>query len=115
MAATLAGTLSGLPSTVFAAATGHSILEAVRAAGTLIPGRRHRPGVIAGCAAHGLITLFWTGWIAAAARRRPLAARDGAAAGLAIAVLDLGIIGRRYPAIRALPAIPQYQIGRAHV
>ena len=30
-----------------------------------------------------------------------------AAAGLAIAALDLGVIGRRYPRIRALPLAPQ--------
>jgi len=42
-----------------------------------------------------------------AARRRtePL---TGAAAGLAIAALDLGIIGRRVGAIRALEQLPQW-------
>ena len=32
---------------------------------------------------------------------------DGAVAGLVIAAFDLGVVGRRYPAIKALPAIPQ--------
>lgn len=32
----------------------------------------------------------------------------GAAAGLAIAALDLGLIGRRVPAVAALPQAPQW-------
>jgi hypothetical protein len=39
-------------------------------------------------------------------RKGPVMAA-GAAAGLAIAVLDLGVIGRRLPRIRALPKLPQ--------
>ena len=31
----------------------------------------------------------------------------GALAGLAVAGLDLGVIARRFPAIRALPPVPQ--------
>ncbi len=31
----------------------------------------------------------------------------GAAAGLAIGVVNVGVIGRRFPAIRALPLMPQ--------
>jgi hypothetical protein len=42
---------------------------------------------------------------AALPRRRTLA--WSAAAGLSIAALDLGVIGRRYPRIRALPLAPQ--------
>jgi hypothetical protein len=34
-------------------------------------------------------------------------AAAGVAAGLAIAALDLGVIGRRFPRIRALPLAPQ--------
>lgn len=40
--------------------------------------------------------------------RRGLGVVGGAVAGLIIAILDLEIIGRRYPAIRELPKIPQY-------
>ncbi|SMC54760.1 hypothetical protein SAMN05661093_00513 [Kibdelosporangium aridum] len=40
--------------------------------------------------------------------RRGLGPIGGAVAGLMIAILDLEIIGRRYPAIRDLPRIPQY-------
>ena len=35
------------------------------------------------------------------------ARRAGALAGLAIAALDLGLVGRRFPRIRALPLVPQ--------
>jgi hypothetical protein len=35
-------------------------------------------------------------------------ARTGLVAGAAIAALDLGVIGRRVPAIRALPQLPQW-------
>jgi hypothetical protein len=31
----------------------------------------------------------------------------GALAGLGIAALDLGLIGRRFPRVRALPQLPQ--------
>jgi hypothetical protein len=108
LAAAAAGTVSGLPSTVWAAATQRSVLEAARAAGTLIPGRRDRPGLVAGGAVHAVLSMFWTTVIAAAMRRRPVRPVDGAAAGLAIAALDLAVVGRRYPAIRALPAVAQW-------
>ena len=108
LAAAAAGTISGLPSTVWAAATRRNVLEAARAAGTLIPGRRHRPGLVAGAVVHAILSVFWTASIAAAMRRRRLRLVEGAAAGLAIAALDLTVVGRRYPAIRALPALPQW-------
>jgi len=34
-------------------------------------------------------------------------ARAGALAGLAIAVIDLGVVGRRFPRVRVLPLGPQ--------
>ncbi len=108
LAAAAAGTVSGLPSTVWAVATRRGALEAARAAATLIPGRRDRPGLIAGGVVHAVLSLFWTGLVATAMRRRRLRLVEGAAAGLAIAALDLAVVGRRYPAIRALPAIPQW-------
>ncbi|MDQ6696841.1 MAG: hypothetical protein M3Z46_05225 [Actinomycetota bacterium] len=108
IAATVAGTVGGLPSTVWAAATGRDVLEAARAAGTLVPGHRHRPGLVAGGAVHAAMSLLWAGAIAAGVRRRPVRPLQGAALGMAIATLDLAVVGRRYPAIRALPAIPQW-------
>ena len=51
---------------------------------------------------HGVLTLGWTAVLTAALPRRHAVAW-GAAAGLGIAALDLGLIRRRYPAIAALP------------
>ena len=103
----IAGTISGLPSTGWAAVSGRDVLEAARAAGTLIPGRRQRPGFLAGCVVHGILSLFWTTLMALVWQRRPMDPLDGAAVGLAIAAFNLGVVGRRYPAIKALPAFPQ--------
>ena len=55
---------------------------------------------------HLALSLGWALVLARALpRRRPTL--EGAAAGLAIAALDLGLLGRRLPAIRALPVLPQ--------
>jgi hypothetical protein len=99
-----AAALSGVPSTVHAVATGRNPLGAARAAGALVPGRR--PGVVRGAAAHLSISTFWTVVLALVLPRRGAAAW-GALAGLGIAGLDLGIVGRRYPSIAALPTVPQ--------
>jgi hypothetical protein len=105
----LAGLLSGAPSTLHAVATGADPLAATRAAGTLLPGRRDRPGVVAGAVAHLVITAWWIGVLALVARRRRLGPVRGALAGAAIAALDLGVIApRRSPAIAALPQAPQW-------
>src|SRR5690606_22681560 len=55
---------------------------------------------------HVAISSFWSAvlWVALP-RRRTIAA--GAVAGVAIAALDLGFIGRRLPAIRWLAIAPQ--------
>lgn len=109
LATAAAATLSGLPSTTWAVITGGGILDATRAAGTLIPGRRDRPSLVGGVVSHIVVSSFWTTVIATAApRHRRLRPREGAAAGLLIAALDLGLIGRHYPAISALPAVPQW-------
>ncbi len=107
-AGVVAGVLSGTPSTAYALATGRSPLDAVEAAGTLLvaddasPGARAAAGVIA----HGAISLGWATTLAAILPRRqtPL---WGALAGLAIAGIDLGILARHWPRIRALPTVPQ--------
>ncbi|MFD9739470.1 hypothetical protein [Umezawaea sp. NPDC059074] len=105
-AGVVAGVLSGAPSTVHALATGGDVLAATRAAGTLLPGRRSP--ALRGALAHVVITAGWTAVLAAVHRRRPFGVVGGAVAGLGIAVLDLEVVGRRYPAIRALPRWPQY-------
>jgi hypothetical protein len=94
--------VSGLPSTVWALARGDDPLTAVRAAGTLLPGRRRHPSILGGIVVHAAVSAFWTAALALAARRWPLTPVRGALAGLGIAALDLGVIGRRYPAIAAL-------------
>ncbi|WP_410630848.1 hypothetical protein [Amycolatopsis sp. cmx-4-83] len=103
-AGAIAAVVSGIPSTVHALATGGDLLAATRAAGTLIPGRRDRPGVAAGLVAHLFIAAGWTGVLAVARCR---GVTRGAVAGLAIAALDLGLAARAYPAVRMLPRAPQ--------
>lgn len=103
-AAAVAAVVGGIPSTAHTLLTGGDVLAATRAAGTLVPGRRDRPGVAAGLVAHLLISAGWTGVLASARCR---GVTRGAVAGLAIAVLDLGVAARAYPAVRALPRTPQ--------
>ena len=47
------------------------------------------------------------GWTVVLDRAGVRGARAGALAGLAIAALDLGVVGGRHPSIRALPLAPQ--------
>lgn len=103
LAGAIAAVASGVPSTAWALLTGTDVLEATRAAGTLLPRRRTRPSVVGGAVAHLVISSVWTTAFALAARRWRLSAPRGAAAALGIAALDLEVIGRRYPAIAALP------------
>lgn len=97
-----AGLLSGAPSTTIAMVRRDSLVDSTRAAGTLLG----RPSLIRGVAAHIAITAGWSLILSAALpRRRTLSA--GIAAGGFIAALDLGLVGRRFPAIRALEQGPQ--------
>jgi hypothetical protein len=107
-AGAVAGVLSGAPSTVHALAAGRSPVEAIRAAGTLVLPDDAAPSSLAaaGVVAHGAISLGW-GVVLAAVLPRRRAALWGALAGLAVAGLDLGVLGRRWPRIRALPPVPQ--------
>jgi hypothetical protein len=108
LAGAVAAVFSGLPSTVHALLTGRDVLAAARAAGTLVPGRRDKPDVVLGVVAHIVVSAGWAAVLAAVNRRRKLGVAGGAAAGLAIAALDLAVLGRRYPAVRALPQGPQW-------
>ena len=107
-AGVVAGVLSGAPSTAYAAATGRSPFEAVRAAGTLLLPADRGPAALAaaGALAHCGISLGW-GVVLTAVLPRRRAVVWGALAGLAIAGLDLGLFARRRPRIRALPTVPQ--------
>jgi hypothetical protein len=101
-AGAVAAVLSGAPSTTVALVTGRDPLEAIRAAGSLVGS----PNLRAGLVVHAAVSLGWGVVLAAALpRRRP--ALWGAAGGGVIALLDLGLVGRRYPRIRALPIVPQ--------
>ena len=80
------------------------IRDATRAIGTLVP--PGRPGFIRGGIVHLGISV-----VVGDALARALPERNsvgwGAAAGFAIGVVNVGVIGRRFPAIRALPLVPQ--------
>jgi hypothetical protein len=103
VAAAVAAVVSGAPSTVHSLYRRGSVLASTRAAGTLLG----RPSVPRGIAAH--LTLSVT-WGAVLARVLPCGNRAvvGLVAGAGIAALDLGVVARRFPAIRALPQIPQW-------
>ena len=103
-----AAAVSGDPSTLHALATGRDPLEATEAAGSiLLPNERRRGRLFAAAIPlHLGISIGWALVLAAVLpRRHTLVA--GAAAGLAIAALDLGVVGRRFERIRALPLAPQ--------
>jgi hypothetical protein len=109
IAARLAGAvLSGVPSTTHALLTRADPLEGARAAGTLLLPRETRtlPLLASATVAHLGLSFGWAAILRAVlpARRR---VAWGALGGLAIAALDLGVIGRRFPRIRALPVLPQ--------
>jgi hypothetical protein len=105
-AAAWAAALSGIPSTAHALATGRDALEAVYAAGTILLPDEERPGRLLAAAVpvHLALSLGWTVVLDRAGVR---GGRRGALAGLAIAALDLGVIGARIPRIHSLPAAPQ--------
>jgi hypothetical protein len=107
-AGAVAAVVSGVPSSVYALATGRSSTEGTLAAGSLLLPREQRPAVLAAAAVpvHLTLSLGWAFVIEALLPRRH-AVVWGALAGLGIAALDLGVIGRRHPRIRALPQPPQ--------
>jgi hypothetical protein len=105
----IAAAASGIPSTTWTLARGGDLLEGARAAGTLLaPRARSTPALLAAAVpVHLGLSLGWAAVLAALLPRgrEPL---YGPLAGLAIAALDLEVIGRRFPAIRALPQPPQW-------
>ena len=102
VAGLVAGALSGLPSTAVAVVRRRDVLDATRAAGSLLGA----PSVPRGVLAHGVMSIGWGVLLSALWPRRatPRASLAlGAVAGLAIAGLDLGVVApRRFPAIDAL-------------
>ena len=108
VAGAVAAVLSGAPSTLHALLTRTSPLEATLAAGTLLAPGARRPAVLllAAVPVHVALSLGWALLLAAVLPRRRTVAW-GTLSGLAIAALDLGVVGRRYPRIRALAPLPQ--------
>jgi hypothetical protein len=99
--------LSGVPSTVVTLLKREDLLDGARAAGKILLPREERTAVLLAAAVpvHLALSVGWAAAIAALPRRNAL---TGLAAGLAIAALDLELIGRRIPAIRALPQPRQW-------
>lgn len=108
VAGAVAAVVSGVPSGAWALATGRSLTEGALAAGSLLLPREQRPAVLVAAAVPVHLTLSF-GWAfvlqAILPSRRPVA--WATLAGLGIAALDLGVIGRRIPRIRALSQPPQ--------
>lgn len=101
-----AALLSGAPSTIHALVTRRDPLEATLAAGSiLLPQESRRTRLVAAAVpVHLALSLGWTVVFDRAGVRGPGA---GAVAGLAVAALDLGVVGRSIPRIRALAVVPQ--------
>ena len=101
-AAVVAGTLSGVPSTLWALVRGRPLTEAARAAGQLLG----KPTLVRGLVAHAALTCVWTAVLVPALPTRRRAAW-GAAAGAAIHLVDMEVVGRRVPHVRDLARLPQ--------
>ena len=105
----VAAAVSGAPSTLIALARGDDVLEGGRAAGTLLLPRERRtlPLLAAAVPVHLALSVCWALVLERALPPgRELA--GGVAGGLAIAALDLGLVGRRLPEIRRLPQPRQW-------
>lgn len=103
--ATLVG---GVPSTLHALFAGRDVTEAARAAGTILFAAESSPDrlVLAGGLVHCAVSFFWAAILTALLPRRR-AAGWAAAAGAAIGVFDLEVLGPLFPEIDALSFWPQ--------
>ena len=98
---------SGAPSTLHAWVRGGDILEAATAAGALVAPRASRGWrLVYAVPVHAAISLFWA-MVFARLLPRQQTMLFGLVGGAAVAALDLGVIGRRFEAIRSLPTAPQ--------
>jgi hypothetical protein len=104
----VAAVVSGVPSTLWALGSDGDVLQAARAAGNLLLPASSPPGalLVAGAVAHLLISLFWGAVLSLTLPAR-FTITSGALAGIAIAALDLALIGRAFPLIAALELGPQ--------
>lgn len=105
LAAGLAGAIcAAIPSTAWSLMRGDDVLDGARAAGAMVlPHERRTPVLLLAAVPVHLVLSF--GWAAVLVAALPHDAEPawGGLAGLGIAALDLAVIGRRIPAIRALP------------
>jgi hypothetical protein len=105
LAAGLAGAvLSGVPSTVITLLKRERLLDGAAAAGTIVlrGERRTLPLLAAAVPVHLALSFGWAAVLSAVLPRRATIPA-AVAGGLAIAALDLEVVGRAFPAIRALP------------
>jgi hypothetical protein len=108
VAGAVAALASGLPSTLHALLSGRSPLESSLAAGSLLLPHEQRPHrlLVAAVPVHLALSIGWALPLAALLPRRHTLL-TGAGAGVAIAALDFGLVGRRFRRIRELPLLPQ--------
>jgi hypothetical protein len=110
-ATAVAAALSGAPSTLEAFRRQRDlrsvmtyVWDATCSVGTLVP--PGRPDLIRGALLHvGISVLCGEGLARMVPERNSVI--WGAGAGLVIGVINVGVIGRRFPAIAALPLVPQ--------
>ena len=105
----MATVFSGLPSTVYAFATGADPMGPTRAAGRMLLPHATGTGTLFAAAAlvHPAVSLFWTAVFGGVLPRRHVAAWATAGAA-AVALLDLRLIAPAlFPAVAALPFWPQ--------
>jgi hypothetical protein len=102
-----AGLIGALPSTVHALVTGDDPLAAAAAAGSLLLPREQRTGplLVAAVPVHLGISGAWGAVLTVLPSRSRV--KSGALCGAIIAAVDIGLIGRRWPRIRALPLLQQ--------
>jgi hypothetical protein len=104
----VAAVVSGAPSTLHALASGGDAMAAAHAAGAMALPHERRGALLflAAVPVHVALSVGWAEVLATVLPPRRTAVW-GALAGLGIAALDLGLIGRRFPRVRALPRLPQ--------
>ena len=103
--ALVAAAVSGAPSTLVTLAKGEDVLIGARGAGAIVLPRGRADARAARRGRARCTSRCRVGWAFVLDRILPRGAElaGGLAGGLAIAALDLGVIGRRIPAVRKLP------------
>jgi hypothetical protein len=104
----VAALVSGVPSTLYSLAARRDPLEATLAAGSMVLPNEERRAYLVSAAipVHFALSAFW-GVILARFLPRERRLLEGTIAGLLIGFVDLRVVGRHFPRVRALPTIPQ--------